>query len=58
MMEVVSPPHVKCTGLAQTLGQLQDFNRDLQSNCWANLQILGQTFKVKFTGLTQTLGQL
>ena len=33
---------VKFTGLAQILGQLSASNRDLQSNCWANLIILGQ----------------
>jgi hypothetical protein len=35
-------PKVQFTGLAQTLGQLEDSNRDFQSNCWASLQILGQ----------------
>ena len=33
---------VNRTGLAQTLGQICDSNRDFQSNCWANLRILGQ----------------
>jgi hypothetical protein len=33
---------VKVTGLAQKLGQLEAVNRDLQSESWANLQLLGQ----------------
>jgi hypothetical protein len=33
---------VKFTGLAQNLGRLQASNMDFQSNCWANLRILGQ----------------
>ena len=31
-----------CTGLAQTLGQLQASNRYFHSNCWVNLKLLGQ----------------
>jgi histidinol-phosphate/aromatic aminotransferase/cobyric acid decarboxylase-like protein len=36
--------HVKSTGLAQTLGQVQAsaHDRDFQSNCWANLRMLGR----------------
>ena len=36
------PLRVKVTGLAQTLGQLEAVNRDLQSKYWANLKLLGQ----------------
>jgi hypothetical protein len=33
---------LKSAGLAQNLGQLYGSDRDFQSNCWANLRILGQ----------------
>ena len=33
---------VKSTGLAQTFDQFSESNRDLRSNRWANLIILGQ----------------
>jgi hypothetical protein len=40
----------KVTGLAQKLGQLEVFNRDLQSKAWANLKLLGQpcNFRANF----------
>jgi hypothetical protein len=33
---------LKVTGLSHNPGQLQGSYRDFQSNCWANLRILGQ----------------
>ena len=41
---------VRFTGLAQTLGQLDDSNRDFRSNCWANLRILGQPCEFQVAG--------
>jgi hypothetical protein len=40
-------PKVESTGLAQNLGQIQASNRDVRSNCWVNLQILGQLCEVQ-----------
>jgi hypothetical protein len=36
------PMNLKYTGLTQNLGQLYGAYREFQSNCWVNLQILGQ----------------
>jgi hypothetical protein len=36
-------PQVKFTELTNTFGQLYESNRDSQSNCWTNLEILGQS---------------
>ena len=47
--------NVKSTGLAQNSGQLQDSNRDFQSNLWANLKILGQSCEFRVAGKTKRL---
>jgi hypothetical protein len=41
-LEVLGPLNLEFTGLSQNLGQLEGSYRDFQSNCWVNLQILGQ----------------